>query len=79
MKKDFCDYVCEVANLRNENEHLRRILSETKLAIEVACENDEKLEKRFLKTLKMLQDNGVKSFYALGFDLKDYENVVYSE
>lgn len=61
----------EVADLRKENEFLKKLLSETKLAMKNAktC-NDEEVSKEILdKAIKVLEVNKVKDLYVLQFDV----------
>lgn len=61
--------ICEIANLRTENNHLRKLLSEAKLTIKLAAEHNEENARHFSRILPILDANGVKAFFNLDFDL----------
>lgn len=61
--------ICEIANLRTENQHLRKLLSEAKLTIKLATYHSEENQRHFSRILPILDANGVKAFFNLNFDL----------
>ncbi len=61
--------ICEIANLRTENNHLRKLLSDAKLSIKLAAEHNEENARHFSRILPILDANDVKAFFALNFDL----------
>lgn len=61
--------ICEIANLRNENNHLKKLLSEAKLSIKLAADHNKENAEHFSRVLKLLDANGVKAFFHLNFDL----------
>lgn len=68
---NIAELICEIANTRNENHHLKRVLSETKLAIKDAlkCHSWESCCVVLNKTVSVLEANGVKDLFTLNFDL----------
>lgn len=61
--------ICEIANLRAENNHLKKLLSEAKLTIKLAADHNEENARHFSRILPILDANGVKAFFHLDFDL----------
>lgn len=63
--------ICEIADLRNENHHLKRLLSETKLSIKLAIRSmDRGTTSSILgRALTALEANKIKDLFTLNFDL----------
>lgn len=68
------ELICTIADLKTENQHLKRLLSDTKLAIKDAKQSLEHQMYACVgltldKTVAALKANGVKDLFALNFDL----------
>lgn len=61
--------ICEIANLRAENNHLKKLLSESKLAMKLASERNEENATHFSRILPILNANDVKDFFHLNWNI----------
>jgi regulator of replication initiation timing len=62
------ELICTIADLKTENQHLKRLLSETKLAIKDAMKSNN-YATQLRRVVDVLSKNGVRDLFTLNFDL----------
>lgn len=64
---EYTNELLTIADLRNKNHFLQRLLSETKLAIKSAIKN--KRTNDLNRVVETLEENGIKDLFELDFNI----------
>lgn len=64
---EYANELLTIADLRNKNHFLQRLLSETKLAIKSAIKNERTSDLN--RVVEILDANGIKDLFELNFNI----------
>lgn len=67
--EEYMEMTDQIVSLKWQNQHLKKLLSESKKCMQLATRHNEENACYFSRIIPILTANDVKSFFELNFDL----------